>query len=535
MLQRKCRESNKWGSLNWSLVLMVVALALLSTSGTVLAAEVSASEESIGLANDAAFEVELANISSLQDILQVAMVNNPSIQIANWELQEALAGRSEVSVALKPQFTIAGQHKVENVANSTALSQLELYELDDRFSTTIGSLTYYQQLRPNAQLKGLTKQAEIGSEIAVLRKEQATKDAILAAQSSYYDVLRAYSGLQLARQARQHALVNLKTAEEKLSQGTVTPLDVLKEKNAYLETENAVQGATMGVELATLALLQNMGLGNIETEAALAWAEQLARSKEIRVTPWMVELDAAYAYTLEHRPELAMVRKQREMAETAYTAVKDERDWTIKLAGQYKPEDDVILQSSIDSNLALVGTAIKTRIEEPEIDLSKLGFSGSGSGSGRPSSSVDPWQVELSATYRFGDGGARRAKLEAKEAAVNKAKVQEEMAKDGFYLEINSRLQQLEQAWGAYQLALEGAKAAEETLEQLRLLHELGSVTGKEVREGDLMVAQAQNRVLDTGLTYEASKSKVALAMGIDAMPLVQAVGQGQWDGLVEN
>lgn len=291
----------------------------------------------------------------------------------------------------------------------------------------------------------------------------------------------------------------------------------------------------MGVELATLALLQNMGLGNIETEAALAWAEQLARSKEIRVTPWMVELDAAYAYTLEHRPELAMVRKQREMAETAYTAVKDERDWTIKLAGQYKPEDDVILQSSIDSNLALVGTAIKTRIEEPEIDLSKLGFSGSGSGSGRPSSSVDPWQVELSATYRFGDGGARRAKLEAKEAAVNKAKVQEEMAKDGFYLEINSRLQQLEQAWGAYQLALEGAKAAEETLEQLRLLHELGSVTGKEVREGDLMVAQAQNRVLDTGLTYEASKSKVALAMGIDAMPLVQAVGQGQWDGLVEN
>ncbi|NLJ25677.1 MAG: hypothetical protein GX354_09745, partial [Firmicutes bacterium] len=199
MLQRKCRESNKWGSLNWSLVLMVVALALLSTSGSVLAAEVSASEESIGLANDAAFEVELANISSLQDILQVAMVNNPSIQIANWELQEALAGRSEVSVALKPQFTIAGQHKVENVANSTALSQLELYELDDRFSTTIGSLTYYQQLRPNAQLKGLTKQAEIGSEIAVLRKEQATKDAILAAQSSYYDVLRAYSGLQLAR------------------------------------------------------------------------------------------------------------------------------------------------------------------------------------------------------------------------------------------------------------------------------------------------------------------------------------------------
>ena len=227
MLQRKCRESNKWGSLNWSLVLMVVALAHCLPRDS-LAAEVSASEESIGLANDAAFEVELANISSLQDILQVAMVNNPSIQIANWELQEALAGRSEVSVALKPQFTIAGQHKVENLANSPAMVQgiilgmeqairkqfpekvaedlietgaiYAAIDYDDRVSTTIGSLTYYHQLKPTAQLRGLTKQAEIGSEIAVLRKEQATKDAILAAQSSYYDVLRAHSGLQLARQ-----------------------------------------------------------------------------------------------------------------------------------------------------------------------------------------------------------------------------------------------------------------------------------------------------------------------------------------------
>lgn len=566
MLQRKRRKSNKRGSLNWSLVASIVMVALLSTSGLVVAIEASVLEDEVPLANGSASGVELASISSLEDILQVALANSPSIQIAEWELKEALAGRWEVSAALKPQLSIAGQHKVENLANSPAMVQgivsgmeqairkqfpeevanriieegaiYGVVDYDDRMSTTIGSLTYYQQLRPNAQLRGIIKQAELGSEIAMLRKEQAAKDVILAVQSGYYGVLRAYDGLQLAKQARHHALLNLQTAEEKLGQGTVTPLDVLKERNACLEAENGVQGATMGVELATLALLQNMGLGNIETDAALAWAEQLASSKEISVTPWTVELNAAYAYTLEHRPELAMVRKQREMAETAYTAVKDERDWTVKLTGQYKPEDDVILQSSIDSNLALSGTAIKTKIEEPEIDLSKLGFSGGGSvgfGSGKSSSNVDPWQVELSATYRFGDGGARKAKLEAKEAAVKKAKLQEEMAKDGFYLELNTHLQQLDQAWRAYQLATEGTKAAEETLEQLCLLYELGSVTSKELREGELMLTQAQSRVLDTGLTYEANKSKVALAMGMDVEPLVQAIVQGEWNCSLEN
>lgn len=589
MLQKRFGESHNRRVTIRALLGIAAVLVVAGMSAPVMAEAIPVSKQvPMDSAKIAESGVDLANIWSLEDILRVAMANSPSVQIAGWELREALAGRQEIDAVFRPQLSLGGQHKMENLANNPAVLQgilsrseeqfkskymLEYWEkhgsegnpdealaeaeahalgrlheltesgaigLDDRMSTTVGSLTYYQQLGPNPQLKGLTKQAEIGMEIASLRGEQAMSDLIIAVQSGYHDVLRAYGGWQLAKEARQHAQLNLTRAEEQLALGTITPLDVLREKNSYLEAENGVQAATMGLELAALALLQNIGLNGIESDTALAWAEQLARSQDISVTPWTIDLDAAYAYTLEHRPELVMAQKQREMAETAYATLEGDRDWTVKLSGQYVPENDIILQSSLDSNLALVGTVIKTKVNEPEVDWSKVGNgsqtdSSLGSGTNGLMGDVDPWQIELSLTYRFGDGGAKKAQLAAKEAAVEKAKLQEEMARNGFYLELNSRLQQLEQTWRSYKLALEGEEAARRTLEQLNLLYELGSITAKEVREGRLMVLQAQNRVLDAGLAYEANKSKVAVAMGINSEALNRAVGLSQWNGLMEN
>ena len=118
-----------------------------------------------------------------------------------------------------------------------------------------------------------------------------------------------------------------------------------------------------------------------------------------------------------------MAMKQLEMAESAYKALKEERDWTVTLVGQYQPDDEVILRSSVDSNLALMVAATKVEYKAPEIDWDKLGMFGymqsqAASPSGGEQSSVDPWQVELSFSYRYGDGGARQAKLDAKEAAL---------------------------------------------------------------------------------------------------------------------
>ena len=87
--------------------------------------------------------------------------------------------------------------------------------------------------------------------------------------------------------------------------------------------------ASTGLELAVLGLLNSMGFSSVDGETAIAWAEQLAQSRDSSIIPWEIELNEAYAYALEHKLELAMARKQLEMAESAYRVVKEERDWTL--------------------------------------------------------------------------------------------------------------------------------------------------------------------------------------------------------------
>ncbi len=556
MLERKLWGLRMRNTGGWGLraALVAACLILLFTAGQGLAmAESSGLKQAQLNGMPAALGQELANIRSLEDILRIAVGNNQSIKIAEMSIEEALAGGREVSAALRPQLSLAGQYVRKNVANNPSmLTGLELpaetpipKDLpEDQLTSTVGTFTYYQQLGPTAQIRGLQKQTEIGTHLARLARDQALANTILAVQEEYFNVIRAYNNRLAALAAREHAKLNLATVERQLELGTATPLDALKERNALLEAENHLQMASTGLELAVMALLQNMGLAPIDAETALAWGAQLAQGWEGDIIPWGIHLEEAYTYALEHKLELAMARKQLEMAESAYKAVKEERDWTITLAGRYQPEDDIILNSSIDSNLTLMASATKLDVELPEIDPSKLCGAPGGSydwrqqdkgyGSGE-ATKVNPWQIELSFSYRFGDGGARQAKIDAKEAAIEKAKLQVEMAENGCYLELYSCLQQLDQALRAYELAVESQRAARETLEQLEAMYERGSVTAKEVREGRLLVIQAQNRVVDAAFAYEAAKAKLAAAMGAAPDALIAALGRNQWDALMDN
>ena len=179
-----------------------------------------------------------------------------------------------------------------------------LYE--EQHSTTIGTISYYQQLAPTPQIRGFLEQAEIGADLALLAKNQTVSNTIVAVQEAFFNVIRAYNARLAALAAKDHAQQNFQAAEEQAELGTATPLDVLKERNAYLEAENNLQQATAGLELSVLALLQSMGLPPVDEETALVWADYLVYGWDGAITVWPVELDQVYAYALDHKLELAM-------------------------------------------------------------------------------------------------------------------------------------------------------------------------------------------------------------------------------------
>lgn len=487
---------------------------------------------------------DLRDIQSLADILAIAIATDTSVKLAEWEIRKAQAGLEGVSAGLRPQLTVAGEYKVENVANNSAvlgslaefgdsgtaqMSQMDYSSLlDDQLRTTSGSFTWYQQLLPNASLRGALDKARIGLEMGAIQKEETVLQLVTRVQDAYFQLLKAYDGVQVAEMALDHARHNVAVIKQKRAAGTATDLDVLKEKNRQMETENQVNVARMGLKMATLGLLQILDLDESYLSQAMDWAGELLRNQDVTPERWDVDLDRAVQYALTHRSDVRLAAQQLKLAEADYHSTVERRDWTVTLSGYYRPDDETILQGSVDSNWALTGTVAKTHVAGlPEVPG---GGQVQNSGGGAAGSGVDPWQINLSLTYRFGDGGARRAETAAKQAAVEQARLQYNALRDGIYLTLYGKCEQLDQAWREYELARQAKAAAEATLAKLKQMYALGSVTKQDVLEGKLLVRQASNKVLSAGLDYEARKAKLAAAMGVDVQAFIRAVGTGAWD-----
>ena len=286
--------------------LVCLALVIFACQDLVLANE-TAAHRAWGGGVPAALSQGLADIQSLEDILKVAVASNQAVTIAELSIEEALAGGREVTAALRPQLSLTAQHTRENLANNPAMIDGMLEKLgwssevptlnylyEEEHSTTIGTLSYYQQLAPTPQIRGFLEQAEIGADLALLAKNQTVSNTVITVQERYFNVIRAYNGRLIALAARDHAQLNFKAAEEQAELGIATPLDVLKERNSYLEAENNLQQATTGLELAVLALLQSMGLPPADAETALVWADYLVYGWDGGITVWPIELDEAY-------------------------------------------------------------------------------------------------------------------------------------------------------------------------------------------------------------------------------------------------
>lgn len=486
-----------------------------------------------------------AAIYSLADLLRIALLHDPGILLAGIQVDEAMAMLSSLQGTLHPQLILSGEHRIENVANHPMAQQLmgfydllegfgemieeglgewldiedPQFELDGiephhQVETTIGSITLAQQLGAHAPLRNALEKAAIGKEMSLLQQEQTLSQLALQVQHSYHSLIKAYYNLQLLQQLVEKAAEDVQRIQHKQSIGTATLLDVLQEKNRELEAENQFRAAQMGLEMAVLQLIQTIGLDPSTSPPAQAFADQLLAQEKRAVEKWELDFEKAVGFALENRPEGIMAQKQLDITALDYQDHKQKRDWTLQLTGQYMV-DQYILDGSLDSNRLFRGTVAGSEIKWPDSMGDFMNNSGE---------ETNPWQVGVQVNYTFGQGRRKEAEAERLRLASQGAQIQRSAAQDGIYLEVYLLYHQLEQTWRSYELAKKGLQEAEETYKNLVRMQQLGSVTQKEIQEGELYVTQAQNHVLSTGLDYQAQKGELARALGIDSTTLFRAI-----------
>lgn len=495
----------------------------------------------------------LAKLNSITDLILVAVEQDHNVQLSELQLLEVNKSIERLEASLRPQFNLTGEYVLENLANQPlgGLYVIRGAEYDELVHTQSGALTVAKQLGLNNQLKTAFQQSKIGKDLIELQRQQAAGALVIRVQEYYNNLLKTYSGAQLALEAVEHATLNLEITKEKISDGLATPLDALREQNILITAQNNLATATNGLDVSLLAMLQLVGHNLEQLEAGRIWTEELYKDHIFQKEPWRIKYEQALEYGLANRIELQMLRKKIEQAQVEYQGIAGNKDWTVNLQGHYLL-NDYVLQGSLDSERTLIGTLYRSNTTYPDVkdfdeedywdklpdqwkseeleQLHELLKEIEGSiGLGTLEQDVNPWQVSLNLNYQFGDGGAKKARTEQAILGIKKAELEYDKAMEGITLEIFALYQEFVGGWRAIELSQLLLEEALETYHKLEEMFQIGLITNKELSESRLLVNQAKHNFFSAKLDYELYQAKLAQAMGIDLVDLISGVSYGKW------
>lgn len=521
---------------DWRVTLFVVGMGILLAGGGPL----HAADSSLG------------SLQSFADVLERALQESPVVERSHWQAVQAEASLQELDAALRPQLQFSGEHN-RQAAGLNPLSALQGWQSDDVLWDTQAALTIVQQLGANWQLQGGLNQAQLGVELADIQSSQAVIDVMLEVQQSYLGVLQAHAAWELAELNAANAKANLAVAEDRRRQASATELDVLRERNTVYQAETQLEQAKSGFRVAALRLLQLVAQDvDQPEETLLSWAAQQRRKLHHDVQPWLPVFDAAWEYAQRQRTDLRSLDKQVQLAEIRRDTAAGGRDWSVSLSGTYLL-DDYVMTGSVNSDRTLMATLARRWQTEreasgwplPELDwdaidldeedlpdwlknwfdeLAEMDQAPAGEGS-------NPWQLGLSVSYRFGDGGAGRAEIQRLEAAVQEAVSQSRSAEQLVYLDVYNAHQRLLQTHRAWVSAVEHRGEVNETLQRMEQMLERGVMAQRDMDEGQLLLLSAELQVMQGFAEFKEQQARFAAAVGLGIDEVRHGLVHGTWPG----
>lgn len=263
---------------------------------------------------------------SLDEAIELALQNNPDLQIAHERIGAAQAQLGEAFAAFYPQAQIRMSYEhTDNPSRAFGMiiSQRRL-NLDGstNFNQPGGTDNYRPEVVASYSLfRGgqdyqAAKAAELGVEAAELQESAVRNQLIEAVTSAYY-------GLLASAEAHKVALNSIKAVDSELRQsrnqyeaGALLKSDVLSLEVQLAETRDAEIQAANTIELMRTGLKTLLGLNAGEAlEFALV-------SPALPIPEKQESFDELLNRAIKERPEIAAAQKQIEIAERKLSAAQ---------------------------------------------------------------------------------------------------------------------------------------------------------------------------------------------------------------------
>lgn len=413
----------------------------------------------------------------LETALRIAHDNNPTIKIADIEIQKVDYAKKEAIGALLPSLNAVGQY-TDNVMKQVMF-------MPESFSALMGGQKYMEMGYKNSYNGVLSTQIPIinftlwqniknkQNDIdIIIEKSRASKiEMTKQVKDAYYGVLLSKSSLKVLEQSHKNALETLKNIENSYKQGVVSEYDFIRAQVNVNNLNPILINAKNGVDLAIMQLRMILSLPaeqNIETQETLE-----SFNKNISL---FSQIDKETALT--QNSDLKILDYNITALENQLKLINTQHLPMLSASGNY------IYQT-----------------QSEDFNFKEYNWVSSAS-------------IGLQLTVPLFSGMQKVNQAKQVKMAIKGLQLQREYAKDGINLQIQAAINQMKAAKEQLNVNKDAIKQAERGYEIAKVRYQVGSGTILELNDSELSLTQSSLNYQQSLYNFLSAQANVEKIMG---------------------
>lgn len=350
---------------------------------------------------------------SLQDSIDYALKNNPSIQIASEDKRKSEFSVGETKAGKMPTVSLGSGYTYQGNSG------------DDSFSNSLRmNWPLYSGGRTEAQIA----QAELGVRTADLNVEKSKQQLILDATSGYYSVLEAKNMRAVNEESVNNLKAHLNIVQAKYQEGVAAKSEVLR---AEVEVANANQNLIKAQNQYDLAVSNLLTTMNMDAGSELELKGELAYQADTRT------LEEAISLAKQNRPEIIQAQVGIESAQKGIEIAESNKRPTVSLSASTGWNDQLL---PTDNTNWSVGASASWNVFDAGVTKSKVNQAESSLAKAKLQAEQTTDSIEQEVRQSYLNMKEAEKRLTTTEVTVNKANEDLYIALETYRAGVNTNL-----------------------------------------------------------------------------------------------
>lgn len=389
---------------------------------------------------------------SLEDSVNLALKNNPAIQIALADKEKSVWSKNEAEAGKLPTVSWGSSYNMNGRSGNFSSD-----------GTLNNNLRMNWQLYSGNRIENQIKQAELGISSADLNVRKTKQQIKLDAETAYYNVLQAKMMLAVNQETVNNLKEHQTVVQAKYDAGVVAKSDVLR---ADVELSNAQQALIKSQNQYDLAVANLLNVMNLSA------GTDIILKDELQYVQADLSLDECITLAMDNRPDIEQAKINVDIAAINVKSAQSGKLPSVSMSASTGWNDSFVPN---DNNFS----------------------------------------IGLSANWNIFDAGITNAKIKQGQASLERAKLQKEQLLDSVEQEIRQNYLSMKEAEKRLETTNVAVNKAEEDLYIAREKYNAGVGTNIDVIDAQLALTQAKTNHLQALYDYNVNKAKLEKAIGV--------------------